>query len=337
MPARSNDFQAVVYFVQRHLAPDATVTESAQLRDRVTGQNREVDVLITADLAGQSTHISIECRKRSRKDHVSWVEEMRAKHDDLSTDQLVLVSATGFSKAAAVKARHYGIETFTPGQPVADDGPLARLRHPSVETRDLTIKDLIALRGTFEVDGQSHTTTLTMNHVMFAADGAQLGLLADLVTSTMNGLDRRPIVAAARDGDQVINITVTDPRFRLDEAGPVTVYLRRDDVGDVPVQLMLLLEIQIICVIGVDVRSVDLSAGELQGAAYAYGCGRVGGVDALLVFTHTGDGGHLAVRLTDADGAVTDWSADPSSQELLPHGPPRTRSPDNRPTPAPSG
>ena len=38
MPARSNDFQAVVYFVERHLAADATVTESASLTDRVTGQ-----------------------------------------------------------------------------------------------------------------------------------------------------------------------------------------------------------------------------------------------------------------------------------------------------------
>ncbi|GAA2266557.1 hypothetical protein GCM10010149_03540 [Nonomuraea roseoviolacea subsp. roseoviolacea] len=123
MPARSNDFQAVVYFVKRHLAADATVSESAYLRDRITGQMREVDVLITAHVAGHSVQIGIEYRGRSRKDAVSWVEEMRAEHDDLPTDRLVLVSASGFSKAAAAKARHYGIEAVTPGQPIAVDGP----------------------------------------------------------------------------------------------------------------------------------------------------------------------------------------------------------------------
>ncbi|MFG1874266.1 hypothetical protein ACGFIV_05450 [Sphaerisporangium sp. NPDC049003] len=100
MPARSNDFQATVYFVQTHLASDATVTESAQLRDRITGEMREVDVLITGHMGGRLIQIGIECRDRNRKDCVSWVEEMRAKHDDLPTDQLVLVSRSGFSASA---------------------------------------------------------------------------------------------------------------------------------------------------------------------------------------------------------------------------------------------
>ncbi|MEV0143836.1 MULTISPECIES: hypothetical protein [unclassified Nonomuraea] len=79
-------------------------------------QMREVDVLITAHVAGHRVEIGIECWGRSRKDAVSWVEEIRAKHDDLPTDRLVLVSAVA-------KARHYGIEAVTPGQPIAEDGP----------------------------------------------------------------------------------------------------------------------------------------------------------------------------------------------------------------------
>ncbi|NUP03908.1 MAG: hypothetical protein HOW71_34360 [Nonomuraea sp.] len=52
MPARSNDFQAVVYFVKAHLDLDVVVTESAGLPDRTTGQTREVDVLLAAQVAG---------------------------------------------------------------------------------------------------------------------------------------------------------------------------------------------------------------------------------------------------------------------------------------------
>ncbi|MDP4509382.1 hypothetical protein [Nonomuraea turcica] len=74
MPARSNDLQAVVYFIRKNLAADATVTESAQLRDRVTGRLREVDVLVASHIAGHPLQIGIECRGRSRKDAVSWEE-----------------------------------------------------------------------------------------------------------------------------------------------------------------------------------------------------------------------------------------------------------------------
>ncbi|TDB89802.1 hypothetical protein [Actinomadura sp. 7K534] len=83
MPARSNDFQAVVYFVKTQLAADATVVESASLHDRVTGQMRELDVLITGHMAGHLLSIGVECRDRIRKVEVGWVEEMHSKHADL--------------------------------------------------------------------------------------------------------------------------------------------------------------------------------------------------------------------------------------------------------------
>ncbi|MEV5561179.1 hypothetical protein AB0L44_46735 [Nonomuraea wenchangensis] len=319
MPARSNDFQAVVYFIKKNLAADATVTESAQLRDRVTGQLREVDVVVAGHIVGHPMLIGIECRGRSRKDAVSWVEEMRAKHDDLPTDRLVLVSASGFSKAAVVKAQHYGIETVTPGKPIANDGPLARLRHPQVEFRDVTHDRLVALHGTVEFDGQPHTSELTPDHVLFAADGSELGSLADLVKSTFDGLNLRSAVAAAQDGDQYLVIDVARPRLPQPASDPIEVYLQRESH---PPHLLPLRGLRIVCASRVDVRPVPLTAGELQGAAFAYGSGQVAGGDALLVFTHDSGHEHLSVRFTDATGATTDWTADPERQELVPHTPP---------------
>ncbi|GAA3252995.1 hypothetical protein [Nonomuraea helvata] len=320
MPARSNDFQAVVYFIKKNLAADATVTESAQLRDRVTGQLREVDVVVAGHMAGHPTVIGIECRGRSRKDAVSWVEEMRAKHDDLPTDQLVLVSASGFSKAATLKARHYGIQIVTPGSPIADDGPLARLRDPQVDFLGVTHDRLVALHGMVELDGQTHISELTPDLVLFAADGTELGPLADLVRSTYDGLDLRSALAAAQGGDQYLVIDVRRPRLPQPGSEAIEVYLLRESH---PPHLLPLRGLRIICASRVDVRPVQMSAGELHGpgfqdAAFAYGSGQVAGVDALLVFTHASGREHLSVRFTDATGVTTDWTADPESQELIP-------------------
>ena len=83
----------------RSAASGAVVSESASLVDRVTGQSREVDVLIACEVAGHRLLVGVECRGRTRRDDVGWVEEMRAKHDDLPIDRLILVSASGFTAA----------------------------------------------------------------------------------------------------------------------------------------------------------------------------------------------------------------------------------------------
>jgi len=112
MPKRSNEFQKLVYVVKEHNASDATITESKFLTDSVTSSQREVDICIETVVAGHQVVVSIECRDRKRRADVSWVEEMKAKHERLSTNALVLVSRSGFTKEAERVAIAYGIETM---------------------------------------------------------------------------------------------------------------------------------------------------------------------------------------------------------------------------------
>jgi hypothetical protein len=110
MPKRTNDFQKLVAIVKKHASDAALVTESKMLRDRLTGAPREVDVCIETAVAGHPVIVSIECRDQGRPVAVGWVEEMRAKHDRLSTNALVLVSRSGFTAEAERVAAAYGIE-----------------------------------------------------------------------------------------------------------------------------------------------------------------------------------------------------------------------------------
>lgn len=113
MPRRTNAFQRLILLINASLADGATVEESALLPDSVTGNLREVDILVTAQVAAYTARVAIEVVGRSRKSDTTWVESMRAKHENLPTDKLILVSEKGFAKTAKAKARFYGIETMT--------------------------------------------------------------------------------------------------------------------------------------------------------------------------------------------------------------------------------
>jgi hypothetical protein len=113
MPKRTNEFQKLVFLVKKHAANGATVTESKLLRDGITGAEREVDVCIESVVAGHQVTVSLECRDRGRKADVQWVEEMKAKHERLPTNALVLVSKLGFTREAMLVAKSYGIEVIS--------------------------------------------------------------------------------------------------------------------------------------------------------------------------------------------------------------------------------
>ena len=107
MPKRSNEFQHLVTLIERLLAdPDARVTESKELIDRVTGELREVDIVIEWSDGVRDIVIGVECTATSRPASVEWVERMWGKHSSLPTDKLVLVSRSGFWRIYKV-SRNY--------------------------------------------------------------------------------------------------------------------------------------------------------------------------------------------------------------------------------------
>ncbi len=112
MPKRTNEFQQLIYAINLQLAKEATVTESKLLRHRLTGAEREVDVVIEIEIGPYRPIIGIECRAHERPQDVEWVEQAHTKHKHL-TDKLVLVSQSGFTPQAKNLAKTLGIETLT--------------------------------------------------------------------------------------------------------------------------------------------------------------------------------------------------------------------------------
>jgi hypothetical protein len=123
MPQRTNDFQRLVYLVRRNLAGDATVTESAMLTDKITGSKREVDVCIEGRVGGHPVMVCVECRDHQRVADVTWVDAMKAKHERLPTNALLLASRSGFTPEAEAASAAYGIQTFTLSEVESTDYP----------------------------------------------------------------------------------------------------------------------------------------------------------------------------------------------------------------------
>ena len=75
MPARTNQFQRLVYDIERQLAPlGAIVEESAMLPERMSRELREVDILVSLDEGHHRVRIGIECQGKSRPATKQWVE-----------------------------------------------------------------------------------------------------------------------------------------------------------------------------------------------------------------------------------------------------------------------
>lgn len=114
MPKRTNDFQELITKIYKQLAaPDETITPSAIVRERENGTEREIDILLKKKVFGTTISIAVECRGRSDKDDIQWIDELIGKYRDLPINKVVAVSKSGFTQAAEEKARANRIDPLT--------------------------------------------------------------------------------------------------------------------------------------------------------------------------------------------------------------------------------
>ena len=106
--------EALISSLERVLARNNNVTvESPKFfPDRITGESREHDVVITLTGSHHKSTIAIECRDRSRKVTVNEIESFWSKCQDTGIDQGIIVSSKGFTKTALTKSLHRGIRCF---------------------------------------------------------------------------------------------------------------------------------------------------------------------------------------------------------------------------------
>ena len=123
MGKQTNAFQRLCAYLQEQFYPTGTVQESAFVPDKLTGENREIDVLVTVPVDGHEITIGFECRDRKAVDDVTFIELTYAKHSATGINLSVLYSSSGFTEPAQTKAQIFGMRLVKAEEGVAEDWP----------------------------------------------------------------------------------------------------------------------------------------------------------------------------------------------------------------------
>jgi hypothetical protein len=182
MPKRSNEFQSLIALIESLLAQDGVrVTESKEIVS-IHGVSTEIDVAIECEVAGHNVVIGIECRDRSRKDDVTWIDGIIGKYNDLPVHKVIAVSSKGFSQAAIRTANNNNIETLTIEE--ANDLRWRELAKDPAQPILAHVAPVVSF-VTVAVPGGSQRPDNIFSERLYRADGTPIGQVAHLCQQTL--------------------------------------------------------------------------------------------------------------------------------------------------------
>ena len=301
MPKRSNLFQDVVAIIHEHMARGATVEESALLRDKVTGLEREVDVVIRSAVVGQELVVSVEATATARPADAPWVEKMLGKHRDLPTNKLVLVSENGFTKAARQKAESAEAAALAPmdlseGDPVFVVVNKLTSIWPKLVALTPERATLTALRP----DGRRVRCDATPDLQVFRDDGEPVGGLAACLGALIEHnlekvMDDINLANIAEDRDQHFSLIVGEPWTIQADDHTHVLALKHGSTDE----LHAIQRVEVMGRAVIEVGKIDLTHQRLGEVTYAYGESDIGAKHARLVLSETEEGGQATLQLRD--------------------------------------
>jgi hypothetical protein len=304
VPRRSNLFQDIVAIVHQHMAEDVTVEESAMLEDRVTGEQREVDVVIRGAV-GHDVVVAVEAAGRSRPATVEWVEQMIGKHANLLTDKLVLVSQSGFTPQARKRAESAGVVALAPVDLEKGDPAYVvvnRLRSLWPKLVSLTPEQIGISVGRKSDPKPYEAPPLAESISVLLDDGQELGTLERLVQAQI-GANMEKVAEQIGLKDMAEDI---EAQFHLGIGPPLTIEVEGEerhvfvrDEGSTP-ELRAINKVIVLGKASIRVSQIPLKHGRLGEIAYSVGEGKIGDQEAIVVATEEEAGGKLTFRIRPA-------------------------------------
>lgn len=99
------EFEMLVARIEADAGPSEMMVKCPdRIRSRVTGRLREVDASIRYTVGTTDVLITLECRRRSRTQDVTWIEQLASKRIAIGADRTIAVSASGFTTDAQTVA-----------------------------------------------------------------------------------------------------------------------------------------------------------------------------------------------------------------------------------------
>lgn len=104
-------FEQLISIIEKVVAADENVTvePNKKLTDKVTGERRQFDVVLTVTHQHHVVVVAIECKDKTRPVGVLDLEAFHTKCQHAGINQGVIVSTSGFAKTVRTKAEFLGI------------------------------------------------------------------------------------------------------------------------------------------------------------------------------------------------------------------------------------
>lgn len=100
------EYQEAVSVLYEQIEGIGTVLRNQRIPDRITGQPRQIDTLLTLEAKGHKVSIVIDAKFHSEPIDVKTVEEVAALANAVGGCKSVIFAANGWTKPAEVKAEH---------------------------------------------------------------------------------------------------------------------------------------------------------------------------------------------------------------------------------------
>lgn len=294
------------------------------LVDKETGEEREVDVTLTTELAGHKVVLSIEATERKRPADAKWVEAEIAKHRSLPTNKLILVADAGFTKPAKAKvaAQQGKVVALTPEEIKADPKRVIVSRLGVVLAKTVKImspkKLVVAARAANEEIVVSEVEE-GYDVPIFDSDGNQTSTVRDESRRRINAVanelpDELEISDQPHTRDARCQMTVHGWSYRAEQLDGSTtqgtyrieVRLANGEIERAPIE-----EVHVDTQIQIEVTTISLSHMRLGAATASFGEASLVDGDGLLVVTED-DHGSIRASLRASDGQIADLALDES-------------------------
>jgi len=254
------------------------------LEDRMTRTMREVDVCIEGSVGSQHVIVSVECRDHRRVADVTWVEQMKTKHDRLPTNALILTSRAGFTAEAREIARIYGIQTFT-----LEDIEIADFKslfgfESSLWAKSVTVSASKVAVSVLPTETLAEETVFVMpTNLIYTVDEQEMCQIGELVQMLVSSAWARDYLLEEGQKDHVwFEIDWEAPRDHLDRP----LFMKKVD----PPMLREVKKIHIQGPCQFQIEKFDMGSGRIGDVHVAWGKTEILGQGALVVATKDSEG-----------------------------------------------
>jgi len=303
VPKRSNLFQDVVAIIHRHMATGAAVEDPGMLRHKVTGEEREVDVVIRSRVARHEVVVAVEATSTRRPADAGWVEKMLGKHKELPTDKLVLVSEAGFTAQARQIAEDAGAVPLAP-MDLAEGDPAYKIVNQlkSIWPKTVSLTPERVRVWVRRPDGKVVWFKASQDLWIFLDDGQEVATLPECVMVFVKSawpkiMEDIDLANIADDRDEFFKLVIGPWRVRLGSR-EVTLCARDETAAQGP-ELHPIEQVEVVGRAVIEVTEVELTHRRLGEVSYAYGESRLGQKPALFVVSEDEAGGQLTLRFRD--------------------------------------